>query len=110
MIDFDKDSRLYYSIKEVAAHFDVNESLLRYWEKEFSVINPRKTKGGTRQYSKSDIETIKMVYHLLKEQGLTIEGAKQKLKTNKDDYQKKSSVLIRLEAIRKELDDLINEL
>ncbi len=110
MIDLENDNRLYFSIKEVAEHFDVNESLLRFWEKEFSVIKPRKSAGGTRQYSKSDIESIQMVYHLLKEEGLTIEGAKQKLKSKKDDYQKKSSILSKLESIKMELNNLINEL
>lgn len=110
MIDFEKDKRLYFSIKEVAEHFQVNESLLRFWEKEFTIINPRKSSGGSRQYSKADIETIGMVYHLLKDQGLTIEGAKQKLKTKKDEYQTKSSILSKLEAIKKELNDLMNEL
>jgi DNA-binding transcriptional MerR regulator len=110
MIDFENDKRLYFSIKEVAEHFRVNESLLRFWEKEFTIINPRKTTGGTRQYSKTDIENVAIVYHLLKDQGLTIEGAKQKLKTKKDEYQTKSAILFKLEAIRKELDDLMNEL
>jgi DNA-binding transcriptional MerR regulator len=110
MIDFEKDKRLYFSIKEVAEHFQVNESLLRFWEKEFTIINPRKSSGGARQYSKMDIESIAVVYHLLKEQGLTIEGAKQKLKTKKDEYQTKSTILSKLEAVRKELNDLMNEL
>ncbi|OJU48097.1 MAG: transcriptional regulator [Bacteroidales bacterium 45-6] len=110
MIDIENEKRLYFSIKEVAEHFQVNESLLRFWEKEFSVINPRKTSGGTRQYSKTDIESIAVVYHLLKEQGLTIDGAKQKLKTKKDEYQTKSAILAKLEAVRKELNDLMNEL
>ncbi len=110
MIDIENETRLYFSIKEVAEHFQVNESLLRFWEKEFSVINPRKTSGGTRQYSKTDIESIAVVYHLLKEQGLTIDGAKQKLKTKKDEYQTKSAILAKLEAVRKELNDLMNEL
>jgi DNA-binding transcriptional MerR regulator len=110
MIDFEKDKRLYFSIKEVAEHFQVNESLLRFWEKEFASINPRKSSGGTRQYAKTDIEAIAVVFHLLKEQGLTIEGAKQKLKTKKDEYQTKSTILSKLEAVRKELNDLMNEL
>lgn len=110
MIDFENDKRIYFSIKDVADHFRVNESLLRFWEKEFNVISPRKSAGGTRQYSRTDIETVALVYHLLKEQGLTIEGAKQKLRTNKNDYQKKSEVLYKLETIKKELTDLLNEL
>lgn len=110
MIDLENDKRIYFSIKEVARHFKVNESLLRFWEKEFPTIKPRKTQGGTRQYSKSDIEDVALVYHLLKDQGLTIEGAKQKLKTNKDEYQTKTDVISRLEVIRKELNDLAEEL
>ncbi|MGB4341917.1 MAG: MerR family transcriptional regulator, partial [Dysgonamonadaceae bacterium] len=72
-IDFD-DKRLYYSIKEVADHFAVNVSLLRFWEKEFDNINPKKTAGGTRQYTKEDIRQVEIVYHLVKDKGLTLEG------------------------------------
>ena len=63
----DKELKLYYSISEVAKMFDVNESLLRYWEKEFPMISPKKTGGNVRQYRKEDIENIRLVYHLVKE-------------------------------------------
>ena len=65
-LNTNKELKLYYSISEVAEMFDVNESLLRFWEKEFPQIKPCKTSGGTRQYRKEDIETIKLIYHLVK--------------------------------------------
>ena len=75
-----KELKLYYSIGEVAKMFNVNESLLRFWEKEFPFITPKKAGGNVRQYRKEDIENIRLVYHLVKEKGLTLQGAKQKLK------------------------------
>ena len=97
------DKRLYYSIQEVADHFAVNISLLRFWEKEFENINPKKTSGGTRQYSKEDIRQIEIVYHLVKEKGLTLEGARQALKSKKDDEVKRVETLEKLKGIKKEL-------
>ncbi len=101
-IDFN-DKRLYYSIKEVADHFAVNVSLLRFWEKEFDNINPKKTAGGTRQYTKEDIRQVSIVYHLVKENGLTLEGARQALKSKKDDEEKRIELLERLQNIKNEL-------
>lgn len=106
MIDFDKTSKLYFSIKEVASHFDVNESLLRFWEKEFEEIKPRKTEGGTRQYTRDDINTINLIHSLVKERGLTLEGARQILKTNKDEETRRIELIKRLEKIKKELNEL----
>lgn len=108
-IDFENVNRLYYNIKEVASHFDVNESLLRFWETEFDIIKPRKTTGGIRQYTHQDIDNISLVYHLVKEKGLTLEGARQVLKQNKDEEARKAEIIKRLERIRKELKDLENE-
>lgn len=108
-IDFENSNRLYYSVKEVAAHFNVNESLLRFWESEFDIINPRKTEGGTRQYTKDDIENIAVVYHLVKEKGLTLEGARQTLKQKRDEETRKIQVINRLEQIKKDLEDLESE-
>lgn len=107
MIDFNKSNKLYFSIKEVARHFGVNESLLRYWEKEFNEINPRKTEGGARQYTREDITTIELIFSLVKERGLTLEGAKQVLRTKKDDETKRIELINRLESIKKELQQLI---
>ena len=97
------ERRLYYSIKEVAAHFAVNESLIRFWEKEFDNINPKKTASGVRQYSKDDIRQIEIVYHLVKEKGLTLKGARQELSENKDCEEKRVKTLERLKNLQKEL-------
>ena len=78
----DKNLKLYFSISEVAQMFDVNESTLRFWEKEFDQIRPRKTGKGTRSYRQEDIDAIRLVYHLVKERGMTLAGARQKLKEN----------------------------
>ena len=99
-----KDLKLYYSISEVARMFDVNESLLRYWEKEFpTIISPKKAGGNIRQYRKEDIENIRLVYHLVKEKGMTLQGAKQRLKLNKVKTVQTTEVVNRLKQIREEL-------
>lgn len=101
-IQFD-EKRLFYSIQEVADHFAVNVSLLRFWEKEFENIRPRKTAGGTRQYTREDIQQIEIVYHLVKEKGMTLEGARQTLKSKKDEEAKRAEAISRLMEIKKEL-------
>ncbi len=73
--------KLYYSISEVARMFGVNTSLIRYWEKEFDCIRPVKNKKGNRQFTQSDIDNIRKIYHLTKECGFTLAGAKEQLKT-----------------------------
>ncbi|NDV96347.1 MerR family transcriptional regulator [Dysgonomonas sp. 521] len=108
-IDFDNSNKLYFSVKEVASHFKVKESLLRFWETEFDIIRPKKTDGGTRQYTRNDIENIAVVYHLVKEKGLTLEGARQSLKQTKDEETRKIQVIQKLEQIKKELMDMESE-
>lgn len=103
------DKRLYYSIQEVADHFAVNVSLLRFWEKEFENINPKKTSGGTRQYTKDSIEQVEIVYHLVKEKGMTLEGARQTLKSKIDEEEKRLETVKRLQKIKKELVSLEEE-
>ena len=100
------DRRLYYNSKEVADHFAVNVSLLRFWEKEFDNISPKKTQGGSRQFTKEDIQQVELVYNLVKERGMTLEGAKQVLKSNKDDETKRIEALDRLKKIKIELAQL----
>ncbi|WP_321333155.1 MerR family transcriptional regulator [uncultured Bacteroides sp.] len=101
--NFNKDLKLYYSISEVAQMFDVNESLLRFWEKEFPQITPRKNGHGTRQYRKEDVETIKLIYHLVKEKGMTLPGARQKLKDNKETTVRNFEIIDRLKSLKEEL-------
>ncbi|MDR0428251.1 MAG: MerR family transcriptional regulator [Dysgonamonadaceae bacterium] len=95
--------KIFYSIREVAEMFNVNPSLLRYWEKEFSTINPTKTSKGIRQYKKEDIEEIKLVHYLVKEKGMTLLGAKQKLKENRDKVIHTEEIVSRMKEIRNEL-------
>lgn len=97
------EKKLFYSIQEVADHFAVNVSLLRFWEKEFENISPRKTAGGTRQYIREDIQQIEIVYHLVKEKGMTLEGARHTLKSKKDEEAKRAEAVARLSEIKKEL-------
>lgn len=72
--------KLYYTISEVADIFGVNASLIRFWEKEFDILKPHKNKKGNRLFTKSDIDNIRIIYHLVKEKGYTLQGAKEKLK------------------------------
>lgn len=97
------EKRLFYSIKEVADHFAVNVSLIRFWEKEFENINPKKTAGGTRQFTREDIQQVEVVYHLVKEKGMTLEGARQSLKIKKDEETRRVEVLGRLTELKKDL-------
>jgi DNA-binding transcriptional MerR regulator len=80
-----KVEKLYYSIGEVARMFNVNASLIRFWEKEFDIIKPKKNKKGNRFFTKQDIENFNLIFHLVKERGLTLAGAKKKLRENRDD-------------------------
>ena len=105
-----KQEKIVYSIQEVAKMFDVNASLLRYWEKEFDFIRPYKSEKGTRQYREEDIEAIRLVYHLVKEKGLTLSGAKQKLKTNKGAEVKTEDIVHRLKFVSSELKALKEEI
>ncbi len=75
--------KLFYSITEVAETFKVNASLIRYWEKEFDILKPKLNKKGNRLFTEQDIEAIKIIFNLVKVQGLTIDGAKKYLKVNK---------------------------
>ncbi|HIX74891.1 MAG TPA: MerR family transcriptional regulator [Candidatus Parabacteroides intestinipullorum] len=99
----DKNLKLFYSISEVAQMFDVNESTLRFWEKEFDIIHPRKTEKGTRYYKQEDIDAVRLVYHLVKERGLTLAGARQKLKNNKEATVRQEEIVNRLKQIKEEL-------
>lgn len=103
MSESEQKLKLYYSIGEVADMFGVNQSLLRFWEKEFPQIKPRTGGRGIRQYRKEDVETIGLIYHLVKEKGMTLPGARQKLKGNKDNAERNYEILNRLKAVKEEL-------
>jgi DNA-binding transcriptional MerR regulator len=96
--------KLFYSIGEVADMFDVNTSLIRFWEKEFDIITPSKNKKGNRLFSKKDIENFKLIFHFVKEKGYTLQGAKDKLKGGvKESEHVKVQVIERLKAIKEQL-------
>src|ERR1041384_6932427 len=85
-----EDTKLYYSISEVADMFKVNASLIRFWEKEFDVIKPARNKKGNRMFTKEDVENFKQIFYLVKEKGFTLDGAKAKLKA--DNLQLKNDI------------------
>lgn len=103
MLNKDKQLKIYYSIGEVAQMFGITESTLRFWEKEFPQLTPKKAGRNVRQYRKEDIETVKLIYHLVKERGMTLPGARQRMKDNREDTLRRFELVERLKAIREEL-------
>ncbi len=102
--------KLFYKISEVAEIFDINISAVRFWEKEFDILKPKKNKKGNRLFTHKDIENIKIIHYLLKEQGFTVEGAKKKLKENKSDTIDNVQIINHLKEIKKFLSKLKEEL
>ncbi|MCK9342412.1 MAG: MerR family transcriptional regulator [Massilibacteroides sp.] len=105
-----KQKKLFYSIKEVASRFDINESTLRYWETEFNNIHPRKNGKGARYYTQDDIKEVELVHHLLKEKGLTLVGARKRIKDNKEGSNQRLEVIRRLQAIKQQLLEIKSQL
>ena len=102
--------KLFYKIGEVAKMFGVNVSLIRFWEKEFDILKPKKNKKGNRMFTKKDVDNLTIIYHLVKERGFTLEGAKQKLKENKSDTIDNIEIVNHLKDIRGFLVKLREEL
>ena len=92
--------KLFYSISEVAKRYNVNVSLIRFWEKEFDILNPKKNKKGNRLFRKKDIDNLDIIFHLVKERGFTLAGAKKKLKENKKDTVDHLAIVKKLKEIR----------
>jgi DNA-binding transcriptional MerR regulator len=105
-----KEGKLYYSISELAKHFDIAPSLLRYWESEFPTIKPTRNAKGTRFYTKRDVEEISRIYLLVKEKGYTLQGAKDKIKADKQNINANVEVIHKLESIRSFLTKLKEQL
>lgn len=110
MIKVNLPDKLYYSISELAEHFDVAPSLLRYWESEFNSIKPKRNSKGTRFYTKKDIEEIRKIHLLVKEQGYTLQGAREQLKKNKQKVDSKTELLAKLEGLKDRLETLKDQL
>jgi len=102
--------KLFYKISEVAKMFTMNISAVRYWEKEFDILKPKKNKKGNRLFTPKDIKNLQIIYHLVKERGFTIEGAKKKLTENKEDTIDNIKIVNHLRDIRGFLVHLREEL
>jgi DNA-binding transcriptional MerR regulator len=103
--------KLYYSIGEVAEQFNVAPSLIRFWESEFDLIKPKKNRKGNRQFTKEDIDSVRTIYHLVKEKGFTLQGAKEMLRNIDNSVKDKIELIDSLKSVRKflvELRDKIN--
>tara|TARA_X000000950_G_C13851766_1_gene634786 strand:+ start:1370 stop:1696 length:327 start_codon:yes stop_codon:yes gene_type:complete len=98
-----EQKKIYHSIGEVADLFQVNKSLIRFWEKEFSIIKPKKNKKGNRYFTNKDIKNFEIIFHLVKERGYTLDGAKKKLRENKNDTIKNIEITLQLKEIRAQL-------
>lgn len=96
----------YYRIGDVAELLQLPQSTIRYWEKEFSALRPKRNQGGTRLYTPTDIEQLRIIRFLIKDKGLTIEGAREHLRGNRHDIERKTAVIARLKAVRRRLTDL----
>jgi len=93
----------YYGIGEVARAFDVNTSLIRFWEKEFDVLQPKKNAKGNRKFTPRDIKNLELIYHLVKERGFTLDGAKLHLKENRQKTMDTFEIIRKLERVKAEL-------
>lgn len=106
----DLPEKRYYKISEVAKAFNVNTSLIRFWEKEFDIIKPKKNAKGNRLFTPQDVSNFKLIFNLVKERGFTLEGAKQKLKKNPEGIVNNHEIISRLEAVKAELIKIKNQL
>ncbi|MEM5567030.1 MerR family transcriptional regulator [Psychroserpens sp. AS72] len=100
----------YYGIGEVAKAFDVNTSLIRFWEKEFDILKPKKNAKGNRKFTPEDIKNLKFIYHLVKERGFTLEGAKTHLKEGKKQSLDTFEIIEKLEGIKAQLNKIKSQL
>lgn len=105
-MNIDLPDKRYYTIGEVSQAFDVNPSLLRFWEKEFDILKPKKNLKGTRRFSQEDIKNLKLIYYLVREEGYTLEGARKKLEQNFSETVERFEIINRLKKIKFELKEI----
>ena len=103
-------SKMYYTMGEVSAMFEVNQSLIRFYEKEFDVLQPKKNKKGNRYFTPDDIENFKIIFHLIRDKGFTLNGAKDHLKNNLGDTKENQRVINSLENIKRFLLEVRDQL
>lgn len=100
----------YYGIGEIAKAFNVNTSLIRFWEKEFDVLQPKKNAKGNRKFTPQDVKNLQLIFHLVKERGFTLDGAKTHLKENKSQTLTTFDIIQKLEGVKAELIKIKNHL
>lgn len=108
-IDLSKD-KLYFSMGEIAEAFGVNASLIRFWDKEFDVLKPKKNAKGNRMFTQEDVRNLQLIYHLVKERGFTLEGAKTHLKEGQKKTLDKYDIISKLEGVKSALTNIKNQL
>ena len=106
----DLPEKRYYGIGEVARAFAVNTSLIRFWEKEFDALKPKKNAKGNRKFTPQDIKNLQLIYYLVKERGFTLEGAKIHLKEEKQKTLSNFDIIQKLEHVKKELEKIKEQL
>lgn len=109
-MQIDLPEKRYYGIGEVARAFGVNTSLIRFWEKEFDVLQPKKNAKGNRKFTPTDIKNLQLIYHLVKERGFTLDGAKTHLKEEKQKTLSNFDIIQKLEGVKAELIKIKNQL
>jgi DNA-binding transcriptional MerR regulator len=105
-----KVEKLYYQIGEVSEMFSEPVSTIRFWEKEFDVLRPKKNNKGNRLFMQEDIKNLRLIHHLLREKGMTLEGAKKQLKNNREETDYRLEIAENLRSIRALLVDLSDEI
>ena len=108
-IELSPDKR-YFSIGELARAFNVNASLIRFWDKEFDILKPKKNAKGNRMFTPEDVKNLQLIYHLVKERGFTLDGAKTHLKEGQKKTLDKFDIITKLETIRVQLTEIKNHL
>jgi len=108
-IELSKD-KLYFSIGELAEAFGVNASLIRFWDKEFDILKPKKNAKGNRMFTQEDVKNLQLIYHLVKERGFTLEGAKTHLKEGQKKTLDKFEIIAKLESIKMQLQQIKEEM
>lgn len=104
------ENKRYYSMGEIATAFGVNQSLIRFWDKEFDILKPKKNAKGNRMFTPEDVKNLQLIYHLVKERGFTLEGAKVHLKEGQQKTLDKFDIIRKLESIKTQLTNIKNEL
>lgn len=105
-----KSKKIYYTIGEVAEMFDVNQSLIRHWEKYFDILRPKRNKKGNRLFTPRDIENLKLIYYFVKEKGMRLESAARALKVGSENVRRDAEVMERLQHVRSLLSDVLQEI